>query len=74
MYGKYGELNPMYGKTHTDEIKQKLSLINKIQFTNEQIKQIIEFRNNGYSVCKISKIFNVSRTPIWRILKENNIN
>lgn len=50
-YGKFGERNGMYGKTHTDEIKQKLSEIKKGNtyfkgktFSEETKKKMSEYR------------------------------
>jgi hypothetical protein len=50
-YGKKGEKNGMYGKTHTEEVRKKISEINKgrisvfkgIPLSEERKKQLSEF-------------------------------
>lgn len=46
----------------------------KVVFTNEQIQEILDlYVNQEMGMSKIGKIYNVSKTVIARILKENNI-
>ena len=45
----------------------------KIEFSQEQLKQIIELYNNNYTLKSIAEQFNVSRTVITRVLKESGI-
>ena len=45
----------------------------KIEFSQEQIEQIIELYNDNSTLKSIGEFFNVSRTVISRILKENNV-
>lgn len=46
----------------------------KIDFSKEQIEHIILEYNNGKSCLEISKIFNVSKTPINNLLKKIDTN
>lgn len=46
----------------------------KINFTDQQLRQIIkDYQENGISMQKIGNQFQVSKTVISRVLKENNI-
>lgn len=55
-YGKNGEKNGMFGKTHTEEVRKKLSEINKGRVchnkgkkaSDETRKKLSEFRKNKY--------------------------
>mgnify|MGYP002625918530 CR=1 FL=1 len=42
-------------------------------FTNEQIKDILERYNSGNSIYAISKLYNVNHKVINRIIIENNL-
>lgn len=48
-----------------DEIKKT--------FTENEINKIIELYQNGYSCEKIGKIYNMSKIPIRKLMKENKI-
>jgi hypothetical protein len=43
-----GELNPMFGKTHTDEVKLKISKANKGYVPSEETRLKISKANKGY--------------------------
>ena len=45
----------------------------KSNFTNEQIKDILERYNSGNSIYAISKLYNVTHKVINRIIIENNL-
>lgn len=47
MYGKYGELSPMYGKKHTEEARRKMSESAKGRIVSEETKQKISKANKG---------------------------
>ena len=56
-YGKFGENNGMYGKTHTEEVRKKISDINKGRVSHNKGKKasdetrqkLSEFRKNKYT-------------------------
>ena len=56
-YGKFGEKNGMYGKTHTEEVRKKISDINKGRVSHNKGKKasdetkqkMSEFRKNKYT-------------------------
>ena len=45
----------------------------KNNFTNEQMKDILELYNSGNSIYAISKLYNVTHKVINRIIIENNL-
>ena len=46
----------------------------KIEFTNEQIEDILnKYQNEGLSATKIGVIYGVSKSPILRVLKEHDV-
>ena len=55
--------------------KSRMGIIpsNKLKINQENINKICDMYKNGNNIYEISKIFNISITPIKRILKENNI-
>lgn len=57
------------------KLKQGYCFISKskIKFTKDQINKIVYMYNDGKPVKQIKKYFNCSSTPIYRTLKENNI-
>lgn len=59
----------MKGRSLSKDHKKKLS----IHFSQDQICDIISFYQLGISVGKIAKKFNVSRTPIYRVLREQSL-
>lgn len=81
----------MYNKTHTIEVKQKLSVFNtgrkrtfesklkqskmstgennsNAKLNNETVLNIRNDYENGYSINKISLIYNMKRQCIWKIV------
>ena len=47
--------------------------MDKINFTDRQIKEIISLHNKGLLNREISEIFNVSKSTIGRVLQNNNV-
>ena len=53
--------------------KIKEEYMKKNNFTNEQMKDILELYNSGNSIYAISKLYNVTHKVINRIIIENNL-
>jgi len=73
-----GENHPNFGKKFSDDWRKKLSEShkgqepgNKIQFTKEQIKEIIAMFKDGEKLKSIADYFGVTNTPIKRVLVDN---
>ncbi len=56
-----------------NNIKSRGCNESKIKIPKEKESKIISLYLEGKSAIDIGKLFNVSNTPIWRILKKNNV-
>lgn len=65
--------NSHIGIKHSNETKKRLSEVNTINFSLDEQLKIIDLFKSGFSQIKIAKQYNVSRTPIYRILKQYNL-
>lgn len=62
MFGRIGELNPMFGKSHTSETKEVLSKANKnkliSEITKQKMSKALSGENNPMFEETIRKIYN----------------
>jgi hypothetical protein len=71
MYGRSGELNPFYGKTHTNELKEKNSELAKQRtgFNGQRTKPILDVENGVfYTKKELAELFNISTSYINRVI------
>lgn len=67
-----GPGNPFYGKTHTDEVKQKLSELAKQRETPESVKDMLRTKWKGKTRSKENKdnVSNYAKKRIWIVNRE----
>jgi len=70
---KSGKNHPLYGKHLSESHRKKLSIAHSgnnayqwISFTDDELKQMNEMRNNGLTYENIAETFNVSRQTVTR--------
>lgn len=73
MFGKYGKDNPFYGKCHSEETREKISLNSRssVHYYGQEI--VAQYLCTDDSASKIAKDYKTSRSTILRILKKDNI-
>ena len=74
-YGKFGELNPMHGRTHTEEAKAKISIAfrgeksHQAKLKNAEVTLIRELWATGdYTQTELAVKFGVKKTTISKII------
>jgi hypothetical protein len=76
MYGRNGDKNPFYNKTHSEETKNNLSQKAKLKvgFNGQRTKPILDV-NNGvfYTTNELSDLFNCSVSYIKRLIKQKKV-
>ena len=74
-YKPIGENNPMYGKTHSPETKEKLSKLSKGKILStrdplwQRADEIVKMNDDGMSQRKIAKFLGCNRTLIKKIIE-----
>ena len=81
MFGRYGKLNPFFGKKHTEETRAKMRANRadthgashpRTKFTEEDVKKIIALMVDGAPTKEVAKMYSVSVACISGIRSHKN--